>query len=258
MDPYPTVLKSPNDPNNYRHIILPNKIQIFLISNSKPVVPSIPDYDQKKDLKSNFYSFSSFEQKPAPKPSLDAPDSEPPSDTNSSFSDEELKSEEEDSHSSPNSTPSSQPKPQIQPQTQHQPQPQPQLQPQAQPQPQTQNQPQPQTQPQTQLGISSVVISIGTGSANETKNFNGLAHLLEHVIFLGSKEFPEQEAFSQFVSAHGGSDNGRTSLDFTVYEFGVENDYLEEALYRFSRLLKEPLIPVEGLLILDFYYKYIF
>lgn len=237
MDPYPAILKSPNDSNNYRHVILPNKIHIFLISNSKPLVPSIPDYDQKKDLKTNFYSFSSFEQKPAPKSSLNNPNCEPASETNSSFSEEESKSEE-DSHSSVDSTPSSQ--------TQLQPQPHPQLQPHSHSQPQPQPQPQPQTLPQTQLGISSVVISVGTGSANEPKNFNGLAHLLEHVIFLGSKEFPEQEGFSQFVSAHGGSDNGRTSLDYTVYEFGVENDYLEEALYRFSRLMKEPMIPVEG------------
>ena len=250
MDLYPTILKSPNDSNHYRHLILSNQIQIFLISNSKPVVvPSIPDYDKKKDLKSNFYSFSSFEQKPAPKSSLNPLNCEPPSDADSSYSEEESKSEE-DSHSSANSDPSSQPQlqPQTQPQTHLHPQPQPHshLQPQSQPQPQPQTVLQPQTQTQPQLGISSVVISIGTGSANEPKTFNGLAHLLEHVIFLGSKEFPEQEGFSQFVSAHGGSDNGRTSLDFTVYEFGVENDYLEEALYRFSRLLKEPMIPVEG------------
>lgn len=96
-------------------------------------------------------------------------------------------------------------------------------------------------------GISSIVVLIESGSANEPKKFHGLAHLLEHVIFLGCKEFPEQDSFSQFISNNGGSDNGRTSLDYTFFDFNIENEHLSEALYRFSRLLKEPLFPEDGI-----------
>jgi len=96
-------------------------------------------------------------------------------------------------------------------------------------------------------GLASVSVTVCAGSCDEPEDYPGLAHLLEHIISLGSKEFPEEDAFSKFISRHGGFENAFTSLNTTTYEFDIDNKYLSEALYRFSRLLKEPLLRQTGI-----------
>jgi len=97
------------------------------------------------------------------------------------------------------------------------------------------------------VGLATCSISVFAGSCNDPADIQGLAHLLEHVIFLGSKEFPEPESYSKFISRHGGYENAYTSFNSTTYEFDIDNAYLGEALYRLSRLLKEPILGSEGI-----------
>jgi insulysin len=43
-----------------------------------------------------------------------------------------------------------------------------------------------------------------------------MAHFLEHMLFMGTKAYPDEKAFSQFISDHGGTSNAYTTLDKTV------------------------------------------
>jgi nardilysin len=97
------------------------------------------------------------------------------------------------------------------------------------------------------IGLASCSLVVGAGSFFDPKDIQGLAHLLEHVIFLGSKEFPGADEYSKFMSRHGGYENAYTSFDATTYEFDVDNEFLGEALYRLSRLIKEPILGSEGI-----------
>lgn len=54
------------------------------------------------------------------------------------------------------------------------------------------------------------------GSADERSGATGLAHLLEHMMFNGTKKYPS-EYISNAVSKVGGSSNAFTSYDFTTY-----------------------------------------
>jgi zinc protease len=54
------------------------------------------------------------------------------------------------------------------------------------------------------------------GSRNEAWEKTGLSHLLEHMMFKGTKRFgPEQ--FSRIIQENGGNDNAFTSSDYTAY-----------------------------------------
>jgi len=52
------------------------------------------------------------------------------------------------------------------------------------------------------------------GAMDEPPGRTGVAHLLEHLMFKGTKAFPDG-AFSQIVARNGGRENAFTSQDFT-------------------------------------------
>ena len=54
------------------------------------------------------------------------------------------------------------------------------------------------------------------GGGNEFTGKNGLSHMLEHMMFKGTKAHPETQ-FSSIISSYGGEYNAMTSSDFTVY-----------------------------------------
>ncbi len=58
----------------------------------------------------------------------------------------------------------------------------------------------------------------------------GLAHFLEHMLFMGTEKFPQENAYQLYLSNHGGSSNAYTSQDHTVYYFDVSSDSLNGAL----------------------------
>jgi zinc protease len=54
------------------------------------------------------------------------------------------------------------------------------------------------------------------GSMDEFNGTTGVAHVLEHMMFKGTKEIPGSE-FSKIIAAAGGRDNAFTSKDYTAY-----------------------------------------
>lgn len=64
------------------------------------------------------------------------------------------------------------------------------------------------------------------GSADEAPGRTGAAHLLEHLMFKGTKSLPSGE-FSKIVARNGGTENAFTSLDYTGYFQTVAVDRLE-------------------------------
>ncbi|WP_353683540.1 pitrilysin family protein [Thermodesulfovibrio sp. 3907-1M] len=54
------------------------------------------------------------------------------------------------------------------------------------------------------------------GSIDEPEGKSGISHLLEHMMFRGSKNYPGN-VFSKIIQAQGGIDNAFTTKDYTVY-----------------------------------------
>lgn len=79
-------------------------------------------------------------------------------------------------------------------------------------------------------------------SFSDPRDIQGLAHFLEHMIFMGSKKYPNENEFEQYIKRSSGFDNAETDCEETFYYFEVSEKYLDGALDRFSNLFKEPLM----------------
>jgi zinc protease len=68
-----------------------------------------------------------------------------------------------------------------------------------------------------------------TGSIDETTGTTGVAHVLEHMMFKGTKKIGPGE-FSKRVAAVGGRENAFTNNDYTAYFQQIEKSHLEEMM----------------------------
>lgn len=93
---------------------------------------------------------------------------------------------------------------------------------------------------------SAATLSVLTGSWSDPDEYPGIAHFLEHMLFLGTKKYPAESEYDRFLNEHGGQSNAFTGGDFTSYLFSVNNDGFEEALDRFSSFFTEPLFNPSG------------
>lgn len=88
---------------------------------------------------------------------------------------------------------------------------------------------------------SSAALNVDVGWLNDPKQQQGLAHLLEHMLFMGTKPYPEPDDFMKFMDQNGGSRNAFTN-QLTNYMFEINNSHYEAALDRFSEFFKSPLL----------------
>ncbi len=87
---------------------------------------------------------------------------------------------------------------------------------------------------------SAAALSVGVGLLHDPMTQQGMAHYLEHMLFLGTERFPDSKEYSEFMTKNGGAHNAYTWLDITNYMFEVNNDAYGEALDRFSDFFKAP------------------
>lgn len=91
---------------------------------------------------------------------------------------------------------------------------------------------------QSQAGI---IAYYQRGSFQNPKDFDGLAHFLEHMIFIKNKKDQEVDSIKNFVEKHHGMTNAFTDLNRTVYFFEIEPTHLEELIEKSSWTLRYPL-----------------
>jgi insulysin len=94
--------------------------------------------------------------------------------------------------------------------------------------------------------LSAAALTVKTGSWQDYKDYPGIAHFLEHMLFLGTKKYPQESGYQHFIAENGGTTNAFTTNDFTSYLFSVNNQAFDEALDRFSEFFKEPLFNPSG------------
>ncbi|SFR78477.1 Secreted Zn-dependent peptidases, insulinase-like [Marinobacter daqiaonensis] len=88
-------------------------------------------------------------------------------------------------------------------------------------------------------------LNVAVGSGNDPGNREGMAHFLEHLLFLGTEKYPDPGEYQQFIRSHGGSHNAFTAFQDTNYFFDIRPGYLEPALDRFAQQFSAPLFTPE-------------
>lgn len=83
---------------------------------------------------------------------------------------------------------------------------------------------------------------VGVGSFHDPPFAQGMAHFLEHMLFMGTAKYPGENEYSAFISKNGGCDNAYTELEHTVYHMEVCQEKLFEALDMFSQFFISPLM----------------
>ncbi len=98
--------------------------------------------------------------------------------------------------------------------------------------------------PEAQQSAAALVVDVG--SWQDPDSFPGLAHYLEHALFLGTKKYPKENDFDRYIKENGGSTNGVTDHEMTLFVFNVRTDAFADGLERFSAFFKKPLFPKAG------------
>jgi len=93
--------------------------------------------------------------------------------------------------------------------------------------------------------MAAAALDVHVGQFSDPADRNGLAHFLEHMLFLGTDAYPDVDAYRDFVQSHGGGTNAGTGQQHTRYHFDIEHAHLQGALDRFSAFFVSPRLDQE-------------
>lgn len=96
-----------------------------------------------------------------------------------------------------------------------------------------------------QMKKAAAAMSVNAGSWSEPKDAEGIAHFLEHMLFMGTKTYPGVDDYGNYLSQNGGMSNAYTANTSTNYFFEVNPAAYAGALDRFSKFFSEPLFNPE-------------
>ena len=105
-------------------------------------------------------------------------------------------------------------------------------------------------------GLHSAMLGlyVRSGSRHEQPEVSGVSHFLEHLVFRGSRGYPDSRAMNAAVEAAGGSMNAMTARDHTCFYTSLHPAGLETGIDVLVDLARHPLLrdmEVERRVILD-------
>lgn len=96
-----------------------------------------------------------------------------------------------------------------------------------------------------QASQAAASMAVNVGHFDDPVSRPGMAHFLEHMLFLGTEKFPESGEYHAFINQHGGNNNAWTGTEHTNFFFSINADVYEESLDRFSQFFIAPLFNEE-------------
>src|SRR5215510_8911229 len=94
--------------------------------------------------------------------------------------------------------------------------------------------------------VAAVQAWLGVGSADETAEEAGVAHVVEHMLFKGSAGYGQGELV-RAIERGGGEINAWTSFDHTVYHAVLGAEHVDAAIHALGDALIEPLVDPDEL-----------
>lgn len=102
-----------------------------------------------------------------------------------------------------------------------------------------------------QSTTAAVAVCVATGSHND-HDLPGLAHLCEHMVFAGLKQYPRASQFHKLINDHQGHVNAYTLGEYTTFHYDVDTmgyasntPVFEHTLAMFASFLRRPLVPTK-------------
>jgi len=95
------------------------------------------------------------------------------------------------------------------------------------------------------LNKASASLAVAVGSYSDPANRQGLAHFLEHMLFLGTEKYPDVSDYGNYLKANGGYNNAYTAGDHTNYLFEIRHEAFEGAIDRMAQFFIAPLFTPE-------------
>ncbi|WP_426358056.1 insulinase family protein [Pseudocolwellia sp. HL-MZ19] len=89
---------------------------------------------------------------------------------------------------------------------------------------------------------SAAALAVNVGHFSDPSDRHGLAHFLEHMLFLGTEKYPDGSEYQKFISQHGGHNNAWTATEHTCFFLDINYQFFEQALDRFSQFFTKPLL----------------
>lgn len=89
------------------------------------------------------------------------------------------------------------------------------------------------------------VLRVAAGSHDAPLAWPGLAHFLEHLLFLGTERFPAGEGLMTYVQRHGGQVNASTRERVTEFFFELPVSTFDEGLVRLADMLTHPRLAID-------------
>ncbi|WP_248732932.1 pyrroloquinoline quinone biosynthesis protein PqqF [Pseudomonas sp. MWU13-2517] len=97
----------------------------------------------------------------------------------------------------------------------------------------------------SRLKRCAAVVRVAAGSHDVPLAWPGLAHFLEHLLFLGNERFPASEGLMAYVQRHGGQVNASTRERTTDFFFELPMSTFADGLERLAEMLAHPRLAIE-------------
>jgi Secreted/periplasmic Zn-dependent peptidases, insulinase-like len=68
-----------------------------------------------------------------------------------------------------------------------------------------------------------------------------MAHFLEHMLFMGSKKYPDESEYGKYINQNSGTNNAYTTGTQTTYYLDCANEAFEGAIDRLAQFFIAPL-----------------
>ena len=91
-------------------------------------------------------------------------------------------------------------------------------------------------------------MTVGLGSESDIDGFIGFTHLIEHLLFTGSKNYKEQHHIEKIVNKYQGEQNGVTKAFTTSFYFKIDQSGLDEFLPALADAIQNPTFTEENIL----------
>eukprot|EP01035_Chromulina_nebulosa_P061131 gene61131-83620_t len=87
---------------------------------------------------------------------------------------------------------------------------------------------------------SGASLVVNVGQIDDPADREGLAHFLEHMLFLGTEKYPDVAEYGNYMRQNGGYNNAYTASDITNYQFEVSHAAFAGGLDRFAQFFIAP------------------